>query len=130
MSTEKLHHQERMRLLRKILGNPTQIELAASVDEPVQSIRDIEGQRKRIQIDLAKKLEAKYGVSFQWLLSGEGEMFHPPSLHASGKWDDVTEKILLLLKDMDLEKRRDVLKYLEKEKLLTELLAERKVNST
>jgi transcriptional regulator with XRE-family HTH domain len=129
MSIEKIHHKERMILLREKLGM-NQIELATSIDEPVQSIRDVETLRKRIQVALAKKLETKYGVSFQWLLTGEGEMFPAASVHPGGKWDDVTEKILLLLKDMDLEKRREVLRYLEEKKLLNELLQERKENQT
>jgi len=40
--------------------------------------------------------------------------------------DQVTEKILLMLADLDEEKKREVLRYIEEKKLLTDLLKERK----
>jgi hypothetical protein len=42
------------------------------------------------------------------------------------QFDDITEKILILLRDRDEEKSCDVLKYIEEKKLLMELLEERK----
>jgi len=53
------------------------------------------------------------------------EKYPASSVHPGGRWDDVTEEILLLLKDMDLEKRREVLRYLQEKKLLTDLMQER-----
>jgi len=55
------------------------------------------------------------GISTDWLLQGKGEMY-------SDKPNNVIEKIILLLKDMDSEQQRDVLKYVKKEKLLRKLL--------
>ncbi|GEM_PF-5774573 len=43
-----------------------------------------------------------------------------------GEIDLVTEKILMMLRDLDEGKKRDVPKYVQKEKLLMDLLDEMK----
>ena len=72
-------------------------------------------------------------VNIEWLLTGTGEMIsyeineesdHDKYGRGSPR-DPVTEKILLMLQDMPEEKRREILKYVEDQKLLADLLAER-----
>ena len=71
-----------------------------------------------------QKIALQLDINLHWLLTGEGEPF--VKKEGQAQFDDITEKILILLRDMDEEKRRDVLKYIEEKKLLMELLEERK----
>jgi hypothetical protein len=64
-----------------------------------------------------------------WLLTGEGEMRRADVVSEPGapyNADPVTEKIVIMLKDMPEEARLEILRSVEEKKLLRELLEERK----
>lgn len=65
----------------------------------------------------------RFKVDSWWLLTGEGFVSEEP-LEYNCK-DPVTERIDLMLEEMDEEGKRDILKYAEEKKLLAELKAER-----
>ena len=62
-------------------------------------------------------------IDLNWLLTGEGAQMVSELGPGYSGIDPVDEKILQLLRGMDLEKRRDVLKYAEEKKQLMEYLA-------
>ena len=77
----------------------------------------ISNWRKRESIDLVKIFSICDGVDKDWILYGEGEPYPDPDIE--------TVKIVQMLKGMTKEQKRDVLKYIEKEKLWKELMEER-----
>jgi len=70
--------------------------------------------RKRGNIDLISVINLCANVSTDWLIYGKGS--------PEDGIDPVTKKILTMLEGMDEEQKRDVLRYVKKEKLLEELL--------
>jgi phage repressor protein C with HTH and peptisase S24 domain len=64
----------RLRIVRKHL-KLTQKELAESIKEKWFKIKDIELEKNTLTSDIADKVRMKYGISFDWLLTGKGEMF-------------------------------------------------------
>jgi hypothetical protein len=73
--------------------------------------------KNRGSIDIEKIFAICKGVDKDWLLYGEGS----PDI----EYDLETQKINQMLKSMTKEEKRDVLKYIEKEKLWKELMEER-----
>ena len=80
--------------------------------------------KRRGNIDLNKiiTLCKNKGVSMDWLIYGE----KTECPVCSEKSHDVESKIMEMLESMTEEQRRDVLKYVEKEKLFDELIKNRK----
>ncbi len=67
------------------------------------------------------KIATHLGININWLLTGEGELFIQKS-----SIDSRRQAIIQLILDMPEDKLDDIYKMLEKEKLLLELLEERK----
>ena len=63
-------------------------------------------------------------VDLVWLMTGEETPIVAEPHHGYGKSDQVKEKINQMLDEMNEEKRRDVLKYAEEKKQLSDLLAQ------
>lgn len=95
------------------LGLKTDTELANLLDVSQSTIA---AWKSRGNIDFVKIITICNNVSTDWLLHGTGEM----NPDAQNK-DDIIEKITLMLKDMDMDQRRDVLKYAEKEELFKKM---------
>ena len=87
------------------------------------SLSEIETGKNKPSADTISLIVRHTDINPVWILTGEGSVCLSVDKQTP---DIVTEKILQLLEDMEEDKRRDVLKYCEKEKLLTELLKERK----
>ncbi len=122
----------RLRVARKKKGL-TQQALATSLGLSQNYLSAVESGKENLSKPVVLLLYNLYRINPAWLLSGTGPMFEEiavadriAELAASYGRNDVTEKILIMLKDMDEDGRRDVLKYVEKEKLLAELKRERK----
>jgi transcriptional regulator with XRE-family HTH domain len=82
MSTEKLHHKERLKIVRDEL-RLSQQELAEKLGVPVHKIKDVEGGKTKITVELAGRLEECFHLEFKWLLTGQGSMraeVQPPPL--------------------------------------------------
>ena len=75
---ENIHHAERMKLVRKVLGNVSQAYIAQKLEVPLHKIKAIEAGRTKISPELALRMEKKFHLNFKWLLTGEGEMFLEP----------------------------------------------------
>ena len=69
--------ENRLKILRESLGL-TQSELARPLQISGAAISIIESGKRQLSERLAHSLSVEYGVSEDWLLTGEGEMF--PSL--------------------------------------------------
>lgn len=69
--------ENRLKILRESLGL-TQSELARPLQISGAAISIIESGKRQLSERLAHSLSVEYGVSEEWLLTGEGEMF--PSL--------------------------------------------------
>lgn len=120
MSTEKALDVELIiERVKKCLGLKTNIELATRLNIKQNTIS---AWKKRGNIDFPKIITAceATGVSMDWLLYGKGGECVVSS-------NDPTEKIMKMLESMTEEQRRDVLKYIEKEKLWEELIKKQKL---
>lgn len=124
---------ERIRKLRKFLGlNQTELALKMGF-QTAAAISKYEKNENEPNLDFLTKLSKMANINLEWLLTGEGPMMRtdsvcrpPPAMQPNTMpKDDIEEKILLMLKGMDEEKKRDVLKYIQEKKLLMELLEER-----
>ncbi|MDD3553245.1 MAG: helix-turn-helix transcriptional regulator [Deltaproteobacteria bacterium] len=91
---------------------------------PEATIRSYLNGKKPVYDKLVRIADAA-GVSIDWLATGRGSM-RPHTHPRTQPIDDIEEKILIMLNDMDEDKKRDVLKYIQEKKLLMELLEERK----
>jgi len=76
--------------------------------------------KRRGNIDLASVIALCKDISADWLIYGKGEM-------VCGEESDIVEKITSMLREMDQESQRDILKYVQKEELLKKLLDKQKV---
>ena len=105
--------------VKKCLNVKTNIELSTRLNIKQNTIS---AWKKRGNIDFPKIITIceTTGVSMDWLLYGKGEKCVPDA-------NNPTEKIMTMLESMNDEQRRDVLKYVEKEKLWEELIKKQKL---
>jgi len=115
--------KNRLKILIDLLGLNLK-DFSRETGIPYPTLQDYLAGKIKPGADNLEKISMVFHVNLHWLLTGEGEPFMKKEGQA--QFDDITEKILILLRDMDEEKRRDVLKYIEEKKLLMELLEERK----
>ena len=66
--------ENRLKIIRKHL-RLTQIEFAESLKISREYIASIEIGRAEISKKLALKIESKYSIYFNWILTGKGDMF-------------------------------------------------------
>jgi predicted transcriptional regulator len=99
-------------------------EFSAKTGIPYRTIQSYLLKERQPNYENLQKIATHLCVNLNWLLTGEGEPF--VKKEGQAQFDDITEKILILLRDRDEEKSCDVLKYIEEKKLLMELLEERK----
>ena len=125
MSSSKMQNsvQNRLKFLIDLLKINIK-EFSIKTGIPYRTIQDYLLGKRMPGGENLQKICTHLGINLNWLLTGEGEPFIKKEGQA--QLDEITEKILNLLRDMDEEKRRDVLKYIEEKKLLMELLEERK----
>ena len=112
----------RLREIREKLGL-TQTQLGERIGLKWSQIKDMEIGVVNVRPIIAKILYHEFSVNPDWLLHGKGEMFIDKSKE---RLDIISEKVILILKDMDEDKRRDVLKYAEEKKLLMDILKEKR----
>jgi len=114
--------------------NLTQKQFAERLGLKWHQIKDMESGKLLIKPEIAEQIEKIFSINFRWLLIGENEMFlkpeirEPKALYKTLKNDRdiVTEKIITMLQDMSDEQKREILRYIEEKKLLTDLLKERR----
>jgi len=71
------------------------------------------------------KIVAKFNLNVHWLLTGEGDPFITKKEQQSSL-NDRAEEVLRLIRDMNEEQQKEILKYIEEKRLLMELMAERR----
>ncbi|HDZ62533.1 MAG TPA: XRE family transcriptional regulator [Nitrospirae bacterium] len=99
-----------------------QITLARGIGLSQSSIQKILYTDTKPTVETVKKIAAYYNVLVADLITDNIEDVGRVSEKESLYLDDITDKVVLLMKGMPEEKRRDILKYAEKEKLLEDLL--------
>jgi transcriptional regulator with XRE-family HTH domain len=72
-----------------------------------------------------QKIVDKFNLNIHWLLTGEGSPFTEKGKQQSSL-DAKTQDILRLIRDMNEEQQKEILKYIEEKRLLMELMAERR----
>jgi len=112
MSSKKsLNVTEIIERAKQALGIETDYELAELLEVTHSTIAN---WKRRGNINLIAIVTLCDSVDAEWLLFGKGTQ--------ENSTDPVTKKILTMLEGMDEEQKRDVLRYVKKEKLLEELL--------
>ena len=120
--------KDRLKLFRKD-KNLTQEDVATQTAISRTYISTIEAGRQDPSFSFVKTLSKTYGLSIDWLLTGEGEM-----MRGKGEAESVTteavealsedrmlEKIVLMLADMSEAERREVFEHVQKAKRLSDL---------
>ena len=115
---------DRLKQLRKE-KSLSQQELAKRLDTSSGYISELEQGKKQPGTEFLFSLKREFNVDLNWLIASTavhepGTSFAPPSL------DALSRKILELIKDMDGTQKKEILRLVEKEKLLQEYLAEKK----
>ncbi|HDH51262.1 MAG TPA: XRE family transcriptional regulator [Nitrospirae bacterium] len=119
---------QRIRKWRKQKGLKL-IELARTIGISHGSLSDIETEKTDPSADTLFKFVGNTDINLAWLFTGKGPMESSQMLISEEGYtpvDDTIGKIILLLKDMDKNDRREILKHVEEKKLLKELLEERR----
>ncbi|MFN3480996.1 MAG: helix-turn-helix domain-containing protein [Thermodesulfovibrionales bacterium] len=93
------------------------------------SLSDIENGKWVPSGAVIASLVQKTDINPMWLLTGQGAMYRPARdeehILLRKDRDFIEWAIVKLLREMDEENRREILKHIEEKKLLKELLAER-----
>ena len=124
---------QRLRAYRKEKGFKLK-ELAAIIGYSQGGLSDIENEKARPSTQTLVKLIQNTDINIAWLLTGKGPMkrAEPVEMLAERippygqETDDVSGRIVLLLKDMPEEDRRALLRSVEDKKLIREIREERK----
>ena len=88
------------------------------------SLSDIENEKTKPSADTIVSITRNTDINPLWLLTDEGEMFNI-NKESVEQFDLITKRIIILLKDLDEDKKREILRYTEERKLLMELRDER-----
>jgi transcriptional regulator with XRE-family HTH domain len=117
--------------VRKIIGNSKrgyQAEIARAAGISASQLNDILQGRSSGSEETRRSIAAALECSYEDLIRQGKEIECASEIREpqAPLVDQVTEKILLMLADLDEEKKREVLRYIEEKKLLTDLLKERK----
>lgn len=87
------------------------------------TLSDIENGKTKPSADTISALVRHTDIDARWLVTGEGNI-------PEKKLNPVIDRIGKILVDMPEEAQRDVLKYAEEKKLLSECLKEKKTGKT
>ncbi len=124
---------QRIREYRKKKGLKL-IELAKLIGISHGSLSDIENEKTDPKTETLLKLVRHTDINLAWLFTGQGPMVwidYPNEVAEKAAYyipeiDDISARILLLLKDMTEEERRETLRSLEEKKFIREIIEERK----
>ncbi len=110
--------------LKELRGQLSQEEFAKKIGVPFRTYQRYESGERMPKADVVQRIAQACGVPVDSILAGES--ITERAEEEVGPLDNVSRLILLMLKDMPEEKRRDVLKYAEAQKLLSEYQAQKK----
>jgi transcriptional regulator with XRE-family HTH domain len=112
----------RVRLLRKSLGL-TSVELSKRTGINRTYISDVESNRREPSRNFLDSLNATFNASYDWLLTGQGEMFLAKEDEtASREGNPLKDASVKLLDDMSDEQIQKAYDYLRDQKQLGEFL--------
>jgi transcriptional regulator with XRE-family HTH domain len=127
--------KDRLKIARMEL-KLTQEKFGSLLDLSQANIRDLESGKVKLSTLHSLAIENVFAVSASWLMTGNGEMFKrqpankilefSPIYNDQRNSDLLTKKINMMLAKMNEEQRKGILEYVGKEKLLSDLLEERK----
>jgi len=117
---------ERIQAVRKE-NRLTQRDFATKIGISQSHLCGIERGKVNISQLALSMIEVKFGINKHWLLMGERPKYIKEQAWKVAEtgvtyFDTVTQKILELLEDMTEERKRDILRYIEKESLINKLL--------
>lgn len=120
---------QRIRLVRKE-NRLTQKDFAKIIGISQSHLCGIERGKVNISQLALSMIEAKLSINKHWLLTGEGPKYIEEQKRRIAEagvtyFDTITQKILELLEGMTEERKREILRYIEKESLIDELLEKR-----
>ncbi|SDO03244.1 hypothetical protein SAMN04488516_1176 [Desulfonauticus submarinus] len=102
----------------------SQNKMAKLLGMPLRTYQRLEQENVDIKSSVINKY-AKIGVNINWLLTGDGPMFHGEVKQGGGieiqNLNPRTEKVLKMFEMLDEEGKDDVLKYIEKIKQLKKM---------
>ncbi len=108
-------------------------ELADMIGYSQGGLSEIENGKAKPSTQTLLKLVQHTNINLAWLLTGKGPMEWPGYPDAVsgviacyGEIDDISARILLLLKDMTEEERRETLRNLEEKKFIREMIEKQK----
>ena len=115
----KKHKQaigDRIRLLR---GTISQAEFANRIKTSLPALQRYEYGERIPKGDVLERISVVTGKSVAWILTGEHNFLVDGVAEESSLYhDEVTKKILDMLKGMTVEQKRDALRFIEGQKLL------------
>lgn len=119
----------RLKLLIKSLGLSYK-DFARKTNIPYPTLQHYLTGQRQPNTESMIKICLHTKANLHWLLTGEGEMFRPESkdegcIQINKNEDFTIWAVVQMLKEMSEEQRQAILKHIEKEKLLQELLKER-----
>jgi transcriptional regulator with XRE-family HTH domain len=116
---------ERLKTIRKT-QSLTQQAFARRLNTSPSYISDVEAGKTAPGSKFLTTLLRNFNINLHWLLTGEGEMEKGVEKDDKGEYSVVTQKIFQMLEGMTEDDQRDILRYIEKEKLFKELMEEKK----
>ncbi len=113
--------------LKKIRNDSglNQADFAEKIGVQQSFISKVEKVTSQLTVEHCVLIATIFGVDLNWLLTGEERIRGDNARIAPRPMDTVTEKIHQHLEQMCEDQKRDVLKYTEEKKLLSELMSER-----
>lgn len=126
LAESKINFGVRFKMVR-MAQKLTLTKLAKMLNLSPGYLSEVENGKKAMSQELFYSLIEKLNINLNWLLTGEGEMFvkKKGDIYKEGI-DSRRQAIIQLIIDMPEDKLDDIFKMLEKEKLLMDLLEERK----
>ena len=101
------------------------MDFSRKTDIPYSSLQNYIKGIREISMENLHKIVAKFNLNVHWLLTGEGDPFITKKEQQSSL-NDRAEEVLRLIRDMNEEQQKEILKYIEEKRLLMELMAERR----
>lgn len=104
--------------LKQLRGEQSQSDFAQLIGVPFRTYQRYEAGETAPKRDVIEKISKLTGKSVDWIMTGESGLpaDHATEQTAANGHDDITRKLVDILKDMDRDCRRDVLKYAQEKK--------------
>lgn len=116
---------ERLKIAVDKVTNGNLKEFSKRAGIPYRTLQSYVADEREPGASKLLKIATQLYISIDWLLTGEGEMYRQAEA-VKAEAGSVAEKILIVLKDMPEDDQREILKHIEREKQISDLLGEEK----